>query len=237
MAAACKSSGVECSQSAPSRMVGQQHLSKSVHFTALLTASQLHLDVHPCRQVQLHELVDGLRGEVGQVQQPLVRPRLKVLPRVLVHVRRAQDAVDASPAAARRPQPRPTAQALRRFGRRSERGARLVGRKTGPLARAPVLLAALFICASACFGSDLRRSHPAAARSARRRQPATRAAWVCRPAPGMPTRVLTWVPAPARQPPPGFPFHSLRSAPATQQAAWSRPGACTCAAARSGPPP
>ena len=187
MAAACKSSGVECSQSAPSRMVGQQHLSKSVHFTALLTASQLHLDVHPCRQVQLHELVDGLRGEVGQVQEPLVRPRLKVLPRVLVHVRRAQDAVDASPAAARRPQPRPTAQALRAHGRRSEWGARLVGRNTGPLARAPVLLAALFICASARFGSDLRRSHPAAARSARRQQPVTHAAWVRCRAPSMPS--------------------------------------------------
>src|SRR4051795_10709624 len=54
------------------------------------------LDVHVDRgrQVDAHERVDGLRRRVEDVDEPLVRAHLEVLARVLVLVRRADDAVD-----------------------------------------------------------------------------------------------------------------------------------------------
>ncbi len=63
-------------------------------------SKQLELDfhVHAGRQVQLHELVDGLCCQVANVHQAGVRPRLKVLPRVLIYMRRPQHTVYAPPA-------------------------------------------------------------------------------------------------------------------------------------------
>src|SRR3954467_8123876 len=53
---------------------------------------QLDLDVDASRQVEPHERVDRLRGRVDDVDQTLVRAHLEVLARVLVLVRRADDA-------------------------------------------------------------------------------------------------------------------------------------------------
>src|SRR5262245_65621781 len=54
---------------------------------------QLDLDVDASRKVESHERVDRLRGRVDDVDQTLVRAHLEVLARVLVLVRRADDAV------------------------------------------------------------------------------------------------------------------------------------------------
>src|ERR1700742_2361904 len=56
-------------------------------------SSELDLDIDAGRKVESHERVDGLRRRVDDVDQPLVRPHLEVLARVLVLVRRADDAV------------------------------------------------------------------------------------------------------------------------------------------------
>src|SRR6201997_1225455 len=56
-------------------------------------SSELDLDVDAGREVESHERVDGLRRRVDDVDQPLVCPHLEVLARVLLLVRRADDAV------------------------------------------------------------------------------------------------------------------------------------------------
>src|SRR5262245_59669796 len=57
-------------------------------------ALQLDLDVDAGRQIEPHELVDRLRRRAVDVDQPLVRPHLEVLPRVLVLERAPDHAVD-----------------------------------------------------------------------------------------------------------------------------------------------
>src|ERR1700751_1102499 len=57
-------------------------------------SSELDLDVDTCGQVQPHQRVDGLRRGVDDVDKPLVGAHFEVLPRVLVLVRGADDAVD-----------------------------------------------------------------------------------------------------------------------------------------------
>src|ERR1700750_1754749 len=56
--------------------------------------SELDLDVDARREVEPHQRVDGLRRVVEDVDEPLVGAHLEVLARVLVLVRRADDAVD-----------------------------------------------------------------------------------------------------------------------------------------------
>src|SRR3954462_14735541 len=56
----------------------------------VLLAKRLDLDVDAGRQIELHQRVDRLRGRLENVDQPLVRPDLELLARLLVHVRRAQ---------------------------------------------------------------------------------------------------------------------------------------------------
>src|ERR1700710_2363599 len=56
--------------------------------------SELDLDVDAGRQVEPHERVDGLRGRVDDVDEPLVGAYLEVLAGVLVLVGRPDDAVD-----------------------------------------------------------------------------------------------------------------------------------------------
>src|SRR6266576_2753421 len=58
-----------------------------------LFAECLDLHVHTRRQLELHERVDGLRRRLQDVEQPLVRPHLELLARLLVDVRRAEDRV------------------------------------------------------------------------------------------------------------------------------------------------
>src|SRR5579863_9335968 len=58
-----------------------------------VSSSELDLDVDASRKVEPHQRVDSLRRRVDDVDQPLVRPHLEVLARVLVLVRRADDAV------------------------------------------------------------------------------------------------------------------------------------------------
>src|ERR1700729_3509973 len=56
-------------------------------------SSELDLDVDAGRKGKPHQGVDGLGRRIDDVDQPLVRPHLEVLARVLVLVRRADDAV------------------------------------------------------------------------------------------------------------------------------------------------
>src|SRR5689334_16786434 len=56
-------------------------------------SSELDLDVDAGRQVEAHQRVHRLGRGVDDVDQPLVRAHLEVLARVLVLVRRADDAV------------------------------------------------------------------------------------------------------------------------------------------------
>src|SRR5580765_8814972 len=56
--------------------------------------SELDLDVDAGREVEPHERVDSLRGRRVDVDQPLVRAHLEVLPRVLVLERGPDHAVD-----------------------------------------------------------------------------------------------------------------------------------------------
>ena len=48
---------------------------------------QLDLDVDAGGQIELHQRVDRLRRRLEDVEQPLVRPDLELLPRLLVDVR------------------------------------------------------------------------------------------------------------------------------------------------------
>src|SRR3954470_21158900 len=52
---------------------------------------QLDLDVNAGGEVELHQSVDRLRRRLHDVEQPLVRPHLELLARLLVDVRRAVD--------------------------------------------------------------------------------------------------------------------------------------------------
>src|SRR5262249_33932935 len=48
---------------------------------------RLDLDIHPRRQIQLHERIHGIRRGLENVDQPLVGAHLELLARFLVHVR------------------------------------------------------------------------------------------------------------------------------------------------------
>src|SRR5205809_5694894 len=56
--------------------------------------SELDLDIDAGREVEPHQRVDRLRRRRVDVDQPLVRAHLEVLPRVLVLERRSDHAVD-----------------------------------------------------------------------------------------------------------------------------------------------
>src|SRR6185437_16816156 len=62
-------------------------------FLAMSLDLLLDVDVDTGRKVDAHQRVDGLRRRVEDVDQPLVRAHLEVLPRVLVLVRRADHAI------------------------------------------------------------------------------------------------------------------------------------------------
>lgn len=64
----------------------------------MLSRGAAHLNVDAGGQVERHELVHGLGGEILHVNQPLVQAHLKLLARVLVHVGGAQHGVDLPPA-------------------------------------------------------------------------------------------------------------------------------------------
>ena len=61
-----------------------------------LLSERLDFHIYTRGQIQLHQRVYRLLGWFQDVQQPLVRPDFKLLPRLLVHVRRAQYRCDAS---------------------------------------------------------------------------------------------------------------------------------------------
>src|SRR5207245_11454945 len=54
-----------------------------------LSQFDLHIDARG--KIELHQRVDRLRGRLHDVEQPLVRPHLELLARLLVDVRRAVD--------------------------------------------------------------------------------------------------------------------------------------------------
>src|SRR5690242_6235382 len=55
--------------------------------------TRLDLDVDPRRQAELVQRIDGLIRGLNDVDQPLVRADLELLPRLLVDVRAAEDRV------------------------------------------------------------------------------------------------------------------------------------------------
>ena len=60
---------------------------------SLFFSKRLDLDVHARRQIQLHQRVHRLRRRLENIEQPLVRPDLELLPRLLIDVRRAQNRI------------------------------------------------------------------------------------------------------------------------------------------------
>src|SRR5699024_682374 len=74
--------------------LGVSHLLEFSAASTRTLAESLDVDVDAGRQVDAHQRVDRLRRRVEDVQQPLVGAHLEVLARVLVLVRRADDAVD-----------------------------------------------------------------------------------------------------------------------------------------------
>ena len=69
----------------------------TLRFAATRTRLKLDLDVNTGGEVELHELVDGLGREVGDVNKALVSAGLEVLARVGVDVGRAEDTVNPAP--------------------------------------------------------------------------------------------------------------------------------------------
>src|SRR5580693_9371206 len=63
-------------------------------FLAIALDLLLDVDVDTGRKIDAHQGVNGLRRRIEDVDQPLVSAHLEVLPRVLVLMRRADDAVD-----------------------------------------------------------------------------------------------------------------------------------------------
>ena len=59
-------------------------------------ALELDLDIDTSRQVETHERVDGVGRRVEDVDEALVRAHLELLARVLVDVRRADDAIQVA---------------------------------------------------------------------------------------------------------------------------------------------
>lgn len=69
-----------------------------IYFHPRPANSELDLHIHAGGKIELHEPVDGLRGQVLDVYQPLVGAQLKLLPGVLVHMGGAEHGVNALPA-------------------------------------------------------------------------------------------------------------------------------------------
>src|SRR5690349_24757233 len=71
------------------------HHPKPARTLPMRNNSSLQLDLHvdAGRQIELHQLVDGLVGRIDDVHQPQVRADLELVARRLVDVRRAQDVV------------------------------------------------------------------------------------------------------------------------------------------------
>src|SRR3989337_1985721 len=63
---------------------------------AIMSPLQLNLDVHPGRQVQVHQRVYRLLRRLEDVDQPLVRAQFEMLHRLLVDMRGADHGEDAA---------------------------------------------------------------------------------------------------------------------------------------------
>src|SRR5580693_5762574 len=59
----------------------------------MLFPERLNLHIHARRQVQLHQRIHRLLRRLENIEQPLMRANLELLPRLLIHVRRTQHAV------------------------------------------------------------------------------------------------------------------------------------------------
>src|SRR5262245_61991146 len=85
-----------------SKTPGERSTVPALRFSAVFTSSvaisplrlsELDLDVHARRELELHQCVDGLRRGIQDVDQPFVRAHLELLARLLVDVRPAQHGV------------------------------------------------------------------------------------------------------------------------------------------------
>src|SRR6185437_14131973 len=65
----------------------------SPHDLLVLFPECLDLNIHARGKIELHQRVHRLRRGIENIEQPLVRADLKLLPRFLVHVRRTQHRV------------------------------------------------------------------------------------------------------------------------------------------------
>ncbi len=64
---------------------------QSVDHFCVLSSECLDLDIDAGRQIELHQRIHGLRCRLEDVEQPLVRPNLKLLTGLLVRVRRSKN--------------------------------------------------------------------------------------------------------------------------------------------------
>src|SRR5579864_7045905 len=62
-------------------------------FLFVFLAERLNFDVHTRRQIEFHERIHGLLSRLENIEQALVGANLELLARLLVHVRRTQNAV------------------------------------------------------------------------------------------------------------------------------------------------
>jgi hypothetical protein len=60
--------------------------------TQALPLGQLDLNINPSRQIELHQRVNGLRGGLHDIEQPLIRAHFELLTQLFVDVGSAVDA-------------------------------------------------------------------------------------------------------------------------------------------------
>src|SRR5208282_238111 len=76
-----------------SRRLSSGRLARRLQRLFMFLAECLNLHVHARRQIKLHQRIDRLLRRLQNIQQPLVGADFKLLPRLLIHVRRPQHAV------------------------------------------------------------------------------------------------------------------------------------------------
>src|ERR1700680_4463007 len=80
----------------------------------MVISSELDLDVDAGGEIELHQRIDGLRGRIDDVEEPLVGAHLELLAALLVDVRAAVDGELLDPRWQRNRPPHLRAGALRR---------------------------------------------------------------------------------------------------------------------------
>ena len=74
-----------------SRVPFSHHERGYYRVSPLTFSERFNLNVNARRQIELHQSIDRLLRGLENIEQPLVRPNLKLLPRFLVDMRRPQN--------------------------------------------------------------------------------------------------------------------------------------------------